>query len=115
MKLLLCAGGLFLLCGCATPLPNQMTWKDYHLSRHALRVVYDRAEVLGCEELGSVTGKSRDDVISAKEGAISAAVLQGADHLLFEDILADMDERSAYLHGAGNVIYVYGTAYRCGR
>jgi hypothetical protein len=115
MKLLLCAGGLLLLCGCASSLPNEMTWRDYYLSRHALRVTYQRAEVLGCEDLGAVSGKSHDDVGSAKEGAISAAVLLGADHLLFEDIMADMNERSAYLHGAGSVIYVYGTAYRCGR
>jgi hypothetical protein len=90
-----------------------MTWRDYYLSRHALQVTYQRADVLGCEDLGSVSGSSHDDVGSAKERAISAAVLLGADHLLFEDLTADMDERSAYLHGAGNVFSVYGTAFKC--
>ena len=114
MKALLCIGGMLLVCSCASSLPNNMTWKDYHLSRHALRVTYSRADVLGCEDLGSVSGESHDDVTSAKERAISSAVLLGADHLLFEDISTDMNERSAYLYGAGNVISVYGTAFKCG-
>lgn len=114
MKWLLCTGGLLLLCGCAASLPDDMTWKDYHLSRHALHVVYSRADVLGCEELGSVSGRSYDDISAAKEKAISAAVLLRADHLLLDEIETDIDARSAYFPRGGSVVHVYGTAYRCG-
>lgn len=114
MKWLLLAGGLFLLVGCAVSLPNEMSWKDYYISRHALHVTYSRADVFECEELGSVSGRSYDDITTAKEKAISEAVLLGADHLLFDEVGTDFDERRAYMPLGGSTVYVYGTAYKCG-
>lgn len=111
MKWLLFAGGLLLLCSCSL---KDMTWTDYHVSRHALRVAADRSEVLGCEELGTVSGKSSSDVGSAKEKAISEAVLLGANYLLFDEVETDVNERNAYLAGSTNIMHVYGTAYKCG-
>ncbi|PLX91517.1 MAG: hypothetical protein C0619_07415 [Desulfuromonas sp.] len=117
MKWLFYLGSLCLVVGCTVSLPNKMAWKDYHIARHALHVTYNRADVLGCEDLGSVHGRSNDDVGSAKEKAMSAAVLMGADHLLLEQIEADLDTRSAYLPlpMSDTSVHVYGTAYRCGK
>ena len=114
MKYMLYVVGLLLLVGCSVPSQHEMTWKDYHLSRRALHVTNDRSLVVGCVELGSVTGKAQDDADAAKEKAISAAVLLGGDHLLVEDVVSDVDSRGAYLFGSGNTITVYGMAYRCG-
>lgn len=108
--------GVLLLAGCVVSLPNEMSWKDYHVARQGLHVTYNRADVLECKELGAVHGKSRDDVGSAKEQAITAAVLMGADHLLLEQIEADIEAGNSYLRlpMTGGFVHVYGTAYQCG-
>jgi len=114
MKWLPFVVGLLLLGGCANSFPGDMTWKEYSVSRHALHVVYNRVDVIDCEELGSVSGRSYGDVAEAKEKAISAAVLLQADHLLIDEIVTDVDFRSAYLPNQRDQVQVYGTAYRCG-
>lgn len=114
MKWVWLASLLLLLTGCAVSLPNEMTWKDYYNARYALHVTYNRADVFDCEDLGSVSGRSYDDLTTAKEKAISEAVLLGADHLLFDEIGTDFDERRAYFPLGGSTVYVYGTAYKCG-
>ena len=115
MKWALCICGLLLLCACTASLPGDMSWKEYHLARHALHVVYSRADVVDCVDLGEVSGKSTNDPDAAKEKAISAAVLLKADHLLIDQIENDAASRSAYLSQEGQFVYVYGTAYRCGQ
>lgn len=111
MKWLLWVVGLLLLCGCS---PDNMSWKDYFMSRDVLRVTQDRADVLGCEDLGTVSGKSNENVASAREEAISAAARLGGNYLLLDRTETGSDERSAYVSGtSSNVIYVYGTAFKC--
>lgn len=114
MKWLPFVSVMLLLAGCTTSLPVDMTWKEYSIARHALHVVYSRAEVLDCVDLGSVSGRSYDDVAAAKEKAISAAVLLRADHLLIDETETEVDFRSAYLPNQRDQVQVYGTAYRCG-
>ncbi|PLX84123.1 MAG: hypothetical protein C0618_11635 [Desulfuromonas sp.] len=114
MKALIVTGVLILLCACSPRFPGGESWRDYHVARHALHVVYDRAAVSDCEPLGEVSGKSRYDVGDAKEHAISQAVLLGADHILFDQIETDFEARSFFLPYRSELITAYGIAYRCG-
>jgi len=90
-----------------------MSWTDFHLFRGALTVTYDRADVFECTELGTVSGRSHEGVSPAKEEAMSAAAVLGADHLLIDEVVTDLNERATYLNEFGQAVHVYGIAYKC--